>query len=621
MNRLSGIAPDAVEDFKAGTAAIDAEKYNEAIEFFKKVTNAAPDFDAGHRRLGSALAQSGAFEEGLVEIRKALGLADSAANRESYAYALWMRQVNSDDGYPSGRADTLRAIKDAIELEDDPKSRERLLFMAGLQELENGSLKEMLSTATIIESEFPKSPYSHYFKAIDNLEKSKISSAKEEINEAVKLGMSEEDVAHLRAAVSEYENSWPVFLMKIAGWLIIILFVWAAGILGIYLYGNNLSSKTLRLLKDSDPNDIHGESQAGIRSSYRFLIKLASMYYYISQPFLILLIVSSVALFLYISVVVGRFFIYAIIAFTLAAAYTIWTLITTHLSAKVVEESGRPLARESAPRLYDLTDQVAEALNTRGIDEIRLTSGTDIAVYERGTRREKANDRAQRIMLLGVAVFEGFELNAFRSILAHEYGHFSNRDTAGGDIAYRVQRDILAFAEELGMNGYATWYNIGFHFIKMYYSIFTKITLGATRLQEVLADRAAIAAFGFEPFRTGLDHVIRRELLVGTVLPAEVESAQSENRNFRNVYDVLDEANPETDELTLLFDTAINRETTEQDSHPSPIDRYKHGSKINAVPAEPLEGYVWDCFDDKTAIREEYNPELLKEIRRAMVYA
>jgi Zn-dependent protease with chaperone function len=33
-------------------------------------------------------------------------------------------------------------------------------------------------------------------------------------------------------------------------------------------------------------------------------------------------------------------------------------------------------------------------------------------------------------------------VDAFRAVLAHEYGHFTNRDTAGGEIALRVNRDM-----------------------------------------------------------------------------------------------------------------------------------------------------------------------------------
>ncbi|NJK96777.1 MAG: hypothetical protein HC905_19330 [Bacteroidales bacterium] len=47
-------------------------------------------------------------------------------------------------------------------------------------------------------------------------------------------------------------------------------------------------------------------------------------------------------------------------------------------------------------------------LDTRPIDEIRITPTTDLAVYERGSRKEKYNDQAQRILILGIGVFKRF---------------------------------------------------------------------------------------------------------------------------------------------------------------------------------------------------------------------
>jgi Peptidase family M48 len=80
-------------------------------------------------------------------------------------------------------------------------------------------------------------------------------------------------------------------------------------------------------------------------------------------------------------------------------------------------------------------------VSTRPIDEIRVTPGCDLAVYEKGGFREKMQDRAKRILILGVGALNGMRQNAFRAVLAHEYGHFSHRDTAGGDVALRVDRE------------------------------------------------------------------------------------------------------------------------------------------------------------------------------------
>jgi Zn-dependent protease with chaperone function len=87
------------------------------------------------------------------------------------------------------------------------------------------------------------------------------------------------------------------------------------------------------------------------------------------------------------------------------------------------------LSPEEAPGVWNLTREVAEKLGTRPIDEIRVTPGTEMAVYERGSRGERRKDLGRRILVMGLGLLPGFGQNPFRAVLAHEYGHLTHRDT------------------------------------------------------------------------------------------------------------------------------------------------------------------------------------------------
>src|SRR5258707_13180876 len=52
-------------------------------------------------------------------------------------------------------------------------------------------------------------------------------------------------------------------------------------------------------------------------------------------------------------------------------------------------DPGRPLTHDEAPDLWNLARAVAETAGTRPVDEIRVTPGTDVAVYEKGSFRER----------------------------------------------------------------------------------------------------------------------------------------------------------------------------------------------------------------------------------------
>src|SRR5262249_23613902 len=158
-----------------------------------------------------------------------------------------------------------------------------------------------------------------------------------------------------------------------------------------------------------------------------------------------LVIALTVSVF-YAFLMVGRIPIRLMLLLVIGAVLTIYKMVQSLFIKVDPRDPGRPLKPSEAPDLWNLTAEVAKDVGTRPIEEIRVRAGTDLAVYERGTRKEKAQDKAGRILILGIGVLNGFRTRAFRAVLAHEYGHFAHRDTAGGDAALRVNSDMMKFA-------------------------------------------------------------------------------------------------------------------------------------------------------------------------------
>jgi Zn-dependent protease with chaperone function len=227
-------------------------------------------------------------------------------------------------------------------------------------------------------------------------------------------------------------------------------------------------------------------------------------------------------------------------------------------------------------------------------------------------------DKSHRILILGAGALNGFNQNAFRAVLAHEYGHFSNRDTAGGDVALRVNADMMRFAEAMYKSGNATYFNIAFQFLRLYHFLFRRITHGATRLQEILADRVAIYQYGQEAFKEGLTHVIRREVEFNHVASKELNDAISANRAVQNLYELPPEQDEKTNKsLEEAFNEILSRETTEDDTHPSPKDRFALASRINAKMQPPASGMVWDLFANRESLTKEMSELVEKNVQLA----
>jgi Zn-dependent protease with chaperone function len=225
-----------------------------------------------------------------------------------------------------------------------------------------------------------------------------------------------------------------------------------------------------------------------------------------------------------------------------------------------------------------------------------------VAVYEKGSFRERSNDKAKRILILGVGTLNGFRVNSFRAVLAHEYGHFSNRDTAGGDVALRVNDHMMRFAEAMFLSGQAVWWNIAFQFLRVYHFIFRRISHGATRLQEVLADKVAAMKYGAAAFEDGLTHVINKGAEFDFLATQEINASAESKRVLQNLYELTDTGNADIREAVQ---SSLNRETSEDDTHPSPSDRFRFTRRITSQTEPEISGMVWDLFADREAITKE----------------
>lgn len=347
-----------------------------------------------------------------------------------------------------------------------------------------------------------------------------------------------------------------------------------------------------------------------MRRFYRKIITTAGVYYHISQPIVVILVIVATAATILFFLIVGYIPIKLMLILVFVGGASIFYMAKSLFIRAKVEDPGRILPEAEAPELWSLVREVAASVNTRAVDEIRITEATDLAVYERGGWRVKMQDNAERILILGVANLNGFKQSAFTAVLAHEYGHFSNRDTAGGDVAFRVNTDMMRLAEAIVMSGTNTIYNLAFHFIRVYHFLFRRITHGATRLQETLADRVAAYHYGVEAFREGLTHVVRREIEFNYLALREINSARSAGRGFHSLYDLTAADETSTKDIETQFVEALNRKTTQDDTHPSPNDRFTLIEKVISKENVESDRMVWDLFADRQAITDEMNKKL-----------
>jgi Zn-dependent protease with chaperone function len=606
VNKLAAIAPASVDAFQRATSAMDQGDYPQAVQLYQEVLQQVSTFTPAMRRLGACLAGSGQIDEGITYSRRALKLERSPENLASLAQIL-AYPAPDKQGTPQQMQEALGFARQASDTYSGPEDYSYIALFAGLA-LTNRSQADFRRATESLVSRHPEQMATHYFNGIRLAMDEDWVGSQNEINTAKRLGLPPETAeALLSSGIRRRAIAW-----RVLHYGPFVILAWAGGLVILFVLGKLFSVLTLRLIETADPASPISSKHVLLRRCYRQLINVAGSYYYISLPVVIVIVLGVAGGIVYGVLMLGYIPIKLVALLVIGAIVTVYKMVQTLFVRVDDTQPGRSLRREDAPDLWNLTREVADKLNTRPLDRIRVTPGTEMAVYERGSRSERRRDEAQRTLLMGMGLLPGFSQNSFRAILAHEYGHLSHRDTAGGDVALRVNRDMINSAYALARSRQAVPWNIGFQFLQLYHFLFRRISHGATRLQEVLADRAAAGVYGAQAFEEGLRHVVRRQIEFVYIARTEFKEAQGAGRPFRNLYTLHVHGENSVEEAV---DKALNRQTSEDDTHPSPADRFRFVERVPCTNPQRPDGAMWDLFRDPDALTREMSSQIEYEVR------
>lgn len=266
-----------------------------------------------------------------------------------------------------------------------------------------------------------------------------------------------------------------------------------------------------------------------------------------------------------------------------------------------------------------LLDEVAARVGTRPVDNVYVTPGTNLAVMERGGVLRQLGSSRERCLILGAGVLDGMRIGWLKAILAHEHGHFSNRDTAGGGFALAVRRSLVTFGQNLARHSAAAWYNPAWLFVNAFYRIFLRVSQGASRLQEVLADRWAAFSYGSPAFEDGLRHVIASSVRFNAHVGATLEDVVENKHQLENLYTYRPGRPASPEEIEQAIEQRLHAKASPYDSHPAPADRL---AWVRAVATPGTTGDVsdqneaWSLFAGGAAIQRQMTARIRDNVRR-----
>jgi len=386
-----------------------------------------------------------------------------------------------------------------------------------------------------------------------------------------------------------------------------IAVAWGVIMLAIHGIGRYCCRRTLAIIGAEGVAPARLRATWRLRRAYRGLLMFAGAWYYISVVLVAVLLTTVAALLISLRVHGTDVSWILLVAAGFAGLVSILTALLTLLYPGPRDAVVRPLTPAEAPRVWDVLREVAGVMGTRPVDEVRLQFDADIAVNEVGRLHDRLTGRARRVLYLGVGLLDGLDLNAFKAMLAHEYGHFAHGDVAIGVIASRVLGGTAATGMVMESLGLTTLWNVSYWFLLIYHQIIARITVGASRLQEALADSLAARTYGGPTFTAALYHSAHQSLVYAAATDAEFKAAIREPRPLGDIFAVSGQLDGETAaEVEQEWERLLAAPADTYDPYPSLADRVRLAE--HAAPDGPASDdgrTAWDLFPDRDGLLAE----------------
>jgi Zn-dependent protease with chaperone function len=167
--------------------------------------------------------------------------------------------------------------------------------------------------------------------------------------------------------------------------------------------------------------------------------------------------------------------------------------VSTRLRARHIV--GIELAPADQPALWERIRQLAARVGTRAPRRLYLVPDVNAAVWE--NTRLLGLIPGRRQMMVGVPLLMALTPAQLDAVLAHEFGHYSNRDTRVGGLVGRTRQSVLSALRAAGggrfeLPGTALFVVV----FRTYAKMVLRVTQKASRAQEFAADRVAAEIAG-----------------------------------------------------------------------------------------------------------------------------
>lgn len=370
-----------------------------------------------------------------------------------------------------------------------------------------------------------------------------------------------------------------------------LLYVYIYLLIAGFILSTNFKSKLKKL--------VSGKVQSGKfkgTALYGLHLIVLFPYLYILLAFSILLVWDFALVGVLVISNLERIPIALIIALIVVVLGSFWAILKGFFGSKKRNILGVPLKRGEQSKIWELCDRVAKEVGTKTVDEIFLSPQPGIGVHLSGGLFSLLIGRTKRTLTIGMGSISALSISQMEAILAHEFGHFSNKDTAWNSLTFTMAaalQNTLSTMPNPWNSGDSGWMkltsalNPALWVLFGYRLLFSVVTNGFSRMREVFADETAIALYGYKNFTDGLMKVARNDFVFSSYfVPDIIKMLTQEGKVYTNLFDTMDQTYKSIEQAKLadIDKSIIDQEKPSMfDSHPLMKDRLSYAKHFEVV--------------------------------------
>jgi Zn-dependent protease with chaperone function len=330
-------------------------------------------------------------------------------------------------------------------------------------------------------------------------------------------------------------------MLYFAGFYAVVMALMAG--VGVLLANRTRGLRALSLLGES-PEELVSAGQVvrtGDESTlarwYGYALVAALVLFYAAIPFVLAGLVAGTLLLLYLVFFLPRIPVKLILIVVVVGGGAAWAVLKSIFARPPQGSFGIPKTREQVPRLYQALAEVAQRVDTDPVDQVYLAPGSAIGVHQEGRGPFGMFGVKQRVLTLGLSTMNFLTIGELKAILAHEYAHFSHKDTFYNRFIYQVTLTIEQSLAGMGATGgIYNYVNPFYWFLYLYYKCFHLLSAGFSRSREFLADRMAATLYGSDVFASALTKVSTDGTLFEMTVYDNISQLLEANKVFVNMY-------------------------------------------------------------------------------------